>query len=155
MVLFYIFFDLKCRRASTYIFFHLFGPKLSITSKDFWNCLQVCLGSETVCPEKDRQAAFYSPLGARMEYNEIYHNLKVCSSEKYRNIHHHLAMSPVWPVWIFGSLFSVFWLNSCKECQFSMHTYSLFLTIDQSVLIKFVHYYCKYWFCVTPLENLN
>ena len=52
--LFYIFFDLKCRRASTYIFFHLFGPKLSITSKNFWNCLQVCLGSETVCPEKDR-----------------------------------------------------------------------------------------------------
>ena len=44
-------------------FLHLFGPKLSITSKNFWNCLQVCLGSETVCPEKDRQAAFYSPLG--------------------------------------------------------------------------------------------
>ena len=62
--LFYISFDLKCRRAPTHIFSHLFGPKLSITSKNFWNCLQVCLGSETVCPEKDRQTAFYSPLCA-------------------------------------------------------------------------------------------
>ena len=60
--LFYISFDLKCRRAPTHIFSHLFGPKLSITSKNFWNCLQVCLGSETVCTEKYRQVAFYSPL---------------------------------------------------------------------------------------------
>ena len=41
--------DLLPRRHN---FLHLFGPKLSITSKNFWNCPWVCLGSETVCPEK-------------------------------------------------------------------------------------------------------
>ena len=52
----------KMRKDFSTYFLHLFGPKLSIKSKNFWNCLWVCLGSETVCPEKDRQMAFYSPL---------------------------------------------------------------------------------------------
>ena len=54
----------KMQKGFNTYFLHLFGPKLSITSKNFWNCLWVCLGSETVCPEKDRQTAFYSPLVA-------------------------------------------------------------------------------------------
>ena len=52
----------KMQKGFNTYFLHLFGPKLSITSKNFWNCLWVCLGSETVYPEKDKQTAFYSPL---------------------------------------------------------------------------------------------
>ena len=44
----------KMQKGFNTYFLHLFGPKLSITSKNFWNCLWVCLGSETVCPEKDK-----------------------------------------------------------------------------------------------------
>ena len=44
---------------STY-FPYLFGPKLSVTIK-FLKLYIVCLGSETVCSEKD-VPAFYSPL---------------------------------------------------------------------------------------------
>ena len=50
---------IKMRKDFSTYFPHLFGPKLSITSQNFWNCL---LGFETVCPEKDKQTAFYSPL---------------------------------------------------------------------------------------------
>ena len=44
----------KMQKDFNTYFLHLFGPKLSITSINFWNCLWVCLGSETVCPEKDK-----------------------------------------------------------------------------------------------------
>ena len=37
-------------------------PKLSVASKNCETVYPVPLGSETVCDEKNRQAAFYSPL---------------------------------------------------------------------------------------------
>ena len=55
---------IKMRKAFSTYFPHLFGPKLSITSQHFWNCL---LGFETVCPEKDKQTAFYSPLHIKVQ----------------------------------------------------------------------------------------
>ena len=34
------------------------------------------------------------------------------------------VLGPYWvPIYISGSLFSVFWLHSCKEYQFSLHVY--------------------------------
>ena len=57
--LFYIFFELKCGRTSAHI----------VCICLVQNCLSqakisetVYLGSETVCPKKDRQTDFYSPL---------------------------------------------------------------------------------------------
>ena len=42
------------------------------------------------------------------------------------------------PIYISGSLFSVFWLNSCEECQLSL----MCTLLDLSVMSKFLNYYC-------------
>ena len=68
------------------------------------------------------------------------------------------------PIYISGSLFSVFWLNSCKECQFSLQvrnnelTWSVHCTVcslQQSFEIGYGPHICRYWFSVTLLVNVD
>ena len=67
------------------------------------------------------------------------------------------------PIYISGSLFSVFWLHSREECRFSLHVYNNELSHEAHHLCSlepsFAHEnclnICRHWFRVTLLANFD
>ena len=63
------------------------------------------------------------------------------------------------PIFFSGSLFSVCCYihanNVNSVCKHTAIRKLVLLTINMSVMSKFMHNYCRYWFCVSLLVNSN